>query len=143
VVELLLRKGQRTGSSELHLTPRMHADLVEGQLMVRLYTNKWPLGVAGAKVVLVDWSERTSPIEDSVGAKDVRRLRMRTGISIVVTASNKARPPGIAPLATSLVHKVVALTLTAHLHDFVDAYGYGRRLKTLKGLTPSEYICKC
>lgn len=32
--------------------------------------------------------------------------------------------------------------LTAHLHDFIDAYNYGCRLKTLKGLTPYEYICK-
>jgi len=32
--------------------------------------------------------------------------------------------------------------LTAHLHDFTDAYNYGRRLKTLRGLTPYEYICK-
>ena len=32
--------------------------------------------------------------------------------------------------------------LAAHLHDFIDAYNYGRRLKTLKGLTPFEYICK-
>jgi transposase InsO family protein len=32
--------------------------------------------------------------------------------------------------------------LTAHLHDFIDVYNYGRRLKTLKGLTPFEYICK-
>jgi Integrase core domain len=32
--------------------------------------------------------------------------------------------------------------LTAHLHDFINAYNYGRRLKTLKGLTPFEYICK-
>ena len=29
-----------------------------------------------------------------------------------------------------------------HLIDFVSAYNYGRRLKTLKGLTPYEYICK-
>jgi len=29
-----------------------------------------------------------------------------------------------------------------HLADFIDAYNYGRRLKTLKGLTPYEYICK-
>jgi transposase InsO family protein len=34
------------------------------------------------------------------------------------------------------------LQLEAHLHDFIDAYNYGRRLKTLKGLTPFEYICK-
>ena len=32
--------------------------------------------------------------------------------------------------------------LQAHLTDFIDAYNYGRRLKTLKGLTPYEYICK-
>ncbi|WP_395781359.1 IS481 family transposase [Aquidulcibacter sp.] len=31
----------------------------------------------------------------------------------------------------------------AHLQDFVDAYNYGRRLKTLKGLTPYEFVCKC
>ena len=32
--------------------------------------------------------------------------------------------------------------LAAHLADFVDAYNFGRRLKTLKGLTPYEFICK-
>ena len=32
--------------------------------------------------------------------------------------------------------------LEAHLADFVSAYNFGRRLKTLKGLTPYEYICK-
>jgi transposase InsO family protein len=30
----------------------------------------------------------------------------------------------------------------AHLTDFLNAYNFGRRLKTLKGLTPYEYICK-
>ena len=29
-----------------------------------------------------------------------------------------------------------------HLTDFISAYNYGRRLKTLKGLTPYEYVCK-
>jgi len=28
-----------------------------------------------------------------------------------------------------------------HLADFVSAYNFGRRLKTLKGLTPYEFIC--
>jgi transposase InsO family protein len=32
--------------------------------------------------------------------------------------------------------------LKRHLNDFVDAYNFGRRLKTLKGLTPYEFICK-
>ncbi len=32
--------------------------------------------------------------------------------------------------------------LRAHLTDFVTAYNFAKRLKTLKGLTPYEYICK-
>jgi transposase InsO family protein len=32
--------------------------------------------------------------------------------------------------------------LEAHLADFVSAYNFGRRLKTLRGLTPYEFICK-
>lgn len=32
--------------------------------------------------------------------------------------------------------------LRRHLADFLDAYNFGRRLKTLKGLTPFEFICK-
>jgi len=31
--------------------------------------------------------------------------------------------------------------LRQHLSDFVNAYNFARRLKTLKGLTPYEYIC--
>tara|TARA_B100001964_G_C13867669_1_gene437253 strand:+ start:416 stop:640 length:225 start_codon:yes stop_codon:yes gene_type:complete len=33
--------------------------------------------------------------------------------------------------------------LRQHLDDFINAYNYGRKLKTLKGLTPYEFICKC
>jgi len=32
--------------------------------------------------------------------------------------------------------------LQSHLADFISAYNYARRLKTLKGLTPYEYVCK-
>ena len=32
--------------------------------------------------------------------------------------------------------------LTSHLADFVSAYNFARRLKTLKGLTPYKAICK-
>ena len=31
---------------------------------------------------------------------------------------------------------------STHLRDFVDAYNFGRRLKTLNGLTPFEFVCK-
>jgi transposase InsO family protein len=32
--------------------------------------------------------------------------------------------------------------LEEHLADFVSDYNFGRRLKTLNGLTPYEFICK-
>ncbi|MBB5765740.1 hypothetical protein HNR01_005400 [Methylorubrum rhodesianum] len=32
--------------------------------------------------------------------------------------------------------------LHAHLADFLAAYNFDRRLKTLRGLTPYEAICK-
>ncbi|AML53644.1 integrase [Falsihalocynthiibacter arcticus] len=32
--------------------------------------------------------------------------------------------------------------LRTHLADFMHAYNFARRLKTLSGLTPYEYICK-
>jgi Integrase core domain len=32
--------------------------------------------------------------------------------------------------------------LRNHLRDFVDAYNFARRLKTLRGLTPYEFVCK-
>ena len=34
------------------------------------------------------------------------------------------------------------LQLQEHLNLFISAYKFGRRLKTLKGLTPYEFICK-
>ncbi len=32
--------------------------------------------------------------------------------------------------------------LKKYLADFIDAYNFRRRLRTLKGLTPYEFICK-
>lgn len=32
--------------------------------------------------------------------------------------------------------------LRRHMTDFINAYNFGRRLKTLRGLTPYEFICK-
>ena len=32
--------------------------------------------------------------------------------------------------------------LRTHLQNFVAAYNFARRLKTLKGLTPYEFVCK-
>ena len=32
--------------------------------------------------------------------------------------------------------------LREHIHAFLMAYNFAKRLKTLKGLTPYEYVCK-
>jgi hypothetical protein len=32
--------------------------------------------------------------------------------------------------------------LVRHLDDFLAAYNFARRLKTLNGLTPYEFVCK-
>ena len=32
--------------------------------------------------------------------------------------------------------------LRRHLADFLAAYNFAKQLKTLKGLTPHEYVCK-
>lgn len=34
------------------------------------------------------------------------------------------------------------MQLERHLADFINAYDFAKRLKTLKGLTPYEFICK-
>lgn len=39
-------------------------------------------------------------------------------------------------------HYVSHDQLRIHLTDFLNAYNFARRLKTLKGLTPYEFICK-
>ena len=33
--------------------------------------------------------------------------------------------------------------LRAHLQTFIHAYNFAKRLKTLRGLSPFEYIIKC
>ena len=33
--------------------------------------------------------------------------------------------------------------LRAHLSAFLDAYNFAKRLKTLAGLTPYQFICSC
>jgi hypothetical protein len=38
--------------------------------------------------------------------------------------------------------RVDLIRLRSHLGDFVSAYNFVRRLKTLKGLTPYKFICK-
>jgi hypothetical protein len=48
----------------------------------------------------------------------------------------------VSPLNVKRYHYDSHDQLRWHLSDFLDAYNYARRLKTLSGLTPYEYICK-
>lgn len=41
------------------------------------------------------------------------------------------------------LHREAGKMVAARLRDFINAYKYGRRVMTLRGLTPYEYICKC
>lgn len=47
-----------------------------------------------------------------------------------------------APLNVKRFHYDSHEQLRTHLEDFMAAYNFARRLKTLGGLTPYEYICK-
>ena len=50
---------------------------------------------------------------------------------------------GIAfPLNVKRFHYDNHDQLRAHPDDFIAAYNFARRLKTLNGLTPYQYICK-
>ncbi|MDQ0350095.1 transposase InsO family protein [Ancylobacter vacuolatus] len=45
--------------------------------------------------------------------------------------------------ATFKRYHTTAMISSNPTEDFVSAHNFGRRLKTLKGLTPCEFICKC
>ena len=57
--------------------------------------------------------------------------------------SSATAPSRRPPSATvNRYHYETPDQLRVHLADFVTAYNFGRRLKTLKGLSPYECICK-
>ena len=44
-------------------------------------------------------------------------------------------------LQATIPHLTRSSLLRRHLDDFISAYNFARRLKTLMGLTPYEYVC--
>ena len=48
----------------------------------------------------------------------------------------------VFPLNVKRFHYDSHDQLRTHLADFLAAYNFARRLKTLNGLSPYEYICK-
>lgn len=68
-------------------------------------------------------------------------------VAVVYLACNKAHPVErlnrtIKDATVKRYHYDSHDQLRSHPTDFLDAYNFARRLKTLSGLTPYEYICK-
>ena len=68
------------------------------------------------------------------------------GPRIFAAAGQIDSPPGTYPHSINVSSEEEARAVVReHVRrgvDFIKAYNYGRRLKTLKGLTPYEFICK-
>jgi len=50
--------------------------------------------------------------------------------------------PNLREVQVTLCYHETHAQLRAHLDDFLAAYNFAKRLKTLRGLTPHEFICK-
>ena len=57
-------------------------------------------------------------------------------------ADQERRQWRVSPLNVKRFHYDSHDQLRTHLADFMAAYNFARRLKTLSGLTPYEYVCK-
>jgi len=66
--------------------------------------------------------------------------RMLPGVCRLAPASQRGRT--IKKATVKRYHYDNHDPLRTHLADFIDAYNFARRLKTLNGLTPYEYIWK-
>lgn len=55
---------------------------------------------------------------------------------------NRTRDRTIKDASANCYHYDDHAQLRTHLADFLAAYNFARRLKTLGGLTPNEYTCK-
>ena len=114
------------------------------------------------------WKRRTSVTDLPTGPKDVRSTVLSIEEEAIVVAFRKHTllpMDGIEHRLTKIKHpwtngQVERMNRTIkeatvkryhydshqqlekHLANFIAAYNFGRRLKTLKGLTPYEFICK-
>jgi transposase InsO family protein len=83
---------------------------------------------------------------------DIRTRRSRrSSLNSLIFAYTEIPPKLREPIAMNRTIKEATIKryhydshrqLQSHLTDFINAYNYGRRLKTLKGLTPYEFITK-
>jgi hypothetical protein len=87
---------------------------------------------------IAKWKARTSVSDLPTGPKEPRSTVLSVEEEAVVVAFRRHT---LLPLDDCL-YALQPDQLRTHLRYFVDAYNFARRLKTLKGLTPYEFICK-
>jgi len=86
----------------------------------------------------IDVYDISRVVED--GALDEQERLKRKWATVEALVGSVNRP--IKEATVKRYHYDSHQQFQAHLENFVSAYNFGRRLKTLKGLTPYEYICK-
>jgi transposase InsO family protein len=100
------------------------------------------------------------------GADQPAKVQHPEGLSLIHAFDDACEPHGIEPRLTKPSHpwtngQVERMNRTLkeatvkrddyenhqqlqeHLYNFLNAYNFAKRLKTLQGLTPDEYIIKC
>ena len=73
---------------------------------------------------------------------DLAEVRTAEGKLYLFVAIDRTSKFAVVELVEKADTRAAAAFLEAHLKDFLKAYNFARRLKTLKGLTPYEYLCK-
>ena len=79
-----------------------------------------------------------------INPKTVAKWKKRSSIEDLRTGPRTPRSTvlTIEEATVKRFHYVSHEQLRMHLADVLDAYNFARRLKTLRGLTPFEAICK-
>jgi hypothetical protein len=83
------------------------------------------------------WKKRGSVVDLPTGPKNAGSTAPTVEEEAVIVAFRHT----LLPLDDCLYALHSHEQLRSHLCDFVDAHNFARRLKTLKGLTPYEFIC--
>jgi hypothetical protein len=93
--------------------------------------------------VILDGFERLTIFHQRLDGLGV--VTVQVGVSaayITHMFAMRCRENRIEHRFTKINHPWTDEHLERHIQDFVAAYNFGRRPKTLKGLTPFEFICK-
>src|SRR5919206_1459119 len=117
---------------------RIRASRRGGQIMARA-RSPWFKGRPARTHVLP-----APHVPDGLTIPRIRRSAGRQGATAIMPVNGQVERMNrtIKDATVKRFHYASHDQLRQHLADFVAAYNFSRRLKTLKGLTPYEFICK-